>query len=76
MRRFKTNINMKKLFVLAIATGMFVACNNAATTSNDTTAVATDSPVVAPVADTNAIVADSSAIVAGDSTKADSTHKH
>ncbi|WP_109697548.1 hypothetical protein [Chitinophaga deserti] len=68
---------MKKLFVLAIATGMFVACNNATTTSNDSTVVPTDSPVVVPAADTNAIVAgDSSAIVAGDSTKADSTHKH
>lgn len=64
---------MKKLFVLAIAAGLFAACNNASTPSGDTTHVDTNAvaapsePVAAPV-DTNAVV--------GDTTGVDTTAHH
>jgi hypothetical protein len=69
---------MKKLFVLAIATGMFVACNNASTTTS-TDSVSTDSAALnaAPAVDSAATV-DSAALAPVDSAavQADSTHKH
>ncbi len=70
---------MKKLFVLAIATGMFVACNNASTTTTDSTTTTTDSSALnaAPAVDSAATV-DSAALAPVDSAAAhaDSTHKH
>lgn len=70
---------MKKLFVLAIATGMFVACNNASTSTTDSTTTSTDSAALnaAPAVDSAAIV-DSAALAPVDSAAAhaDSTHKH
>ncbi|WP_343303430.1 hypothetical protein AAHN97_17875 [Chitinophaga niabensis] len=71
---------MKKLFVLAIATGMFVACNNASTSTTDsTTTTPADSQALnaAPAVDSAATV-DSAALAPVDSAAAhaDSTHKH
>ncbi|SIO55165.1 hypothetical protein [Chitinophaga niabensis] len=70
---------MKKLFVLAIATGMFVACNNASTSTTDSTTTTTDSSALnaAPAVDSAATV-DSAALAPVDSAAAhaDSTHKH
>lgn len=76
----KHKIKMKKLFVLAIATGLFVACNNSSSTTNDSTTVNADSAVLnaAPAVD-SAVVAVDSAVVAADSAvaaPADSAHKH
>ncbi|PUZ24686.1 hypothetical protein DCM91_11365 [Chitinophaga costaii] len=58
---------MKKLFVLALAGGMFAACNSGnGSTSSDSTTVKTDSvTTVAPAAD-------SAAVPAADSLKVDS----
>ncbi len=72
---------MKKLFVLAIATGMFVACNNSSSKTTDSTTVTKDSNTLnqAPAPDSSVHVAgDSTVKVAGDSAAAhaDSTHKH
>ena len=66
---------MKKLFVLAFATGMFVACNSASTSNADSTAVEPSAIEAAPAdsvaADSTAIVADTTATPA-----ADSAHQH
>ncbi|WP_349316831.1 hypothetical protein [Chitinophaga sp. MM2321] len=61
----KTHIKMKKVFVFAIAAGMFfVACNGGSTPAADSTATTVDTmnaapPVEAPAADA---VVDSAAI--------------
>lgn len=65
---------MKKLFVFAIAAGLFfVACNSGASeATNDSTATAVDT-LAAPTVDTAAVV-DSAAVA--DTTAADSAAHH
>lgn len=74
----KHKINMKKLFVLAIATGMFVACNNSSSTTTDSTTVSADSALNAAPAVDSAAVVDSVAIAVDSAAApaADSAHKH
>ncbi|MCK7560188.1 hypothetical protein MKQ70_36860 [Chitinophaga sedimenti] len=63
--------NVLKVSFFALALGLFAAsCNNASTTSGDTTNVAIDSPVAAPV-DTNTVAPiDTNAIAPVDTTTA------
>ncbi|MGX5817517.1 hypothetical protein ACWKWU_04930 [Chitinophaga lutea] len=69
---------MKKLFVFALAAGLFAACNNSSTPSTDSTTVDSSALNAAPVVDSvaapadSAVVADSAAVAA----PADSAHKH
>lgn len=63
---------MKKLFVLAIAAGFFAACNNASSTTGDSTKI--DSPAVVETPAPTPAPADS--IPAGDSTSVDSSAAH
>lgn len=65
---------MKKVFLFAVAAGMFfVACNGGSTPAQDSTATAPavdTAAVVAPVADSAAVVADSAATPAVDTAAA------